>query len=142
MSLRRFEHGAVTAELHETAFVVACRMRDFHVGSVVITRGARPIGIVTDRDLVLRVLADGRDPRATCVADFVTYDATTLPSEASIETAARTMRDHGVRRLPIVTSDGRISGVVTADDLTALLASELADVGETLASAVDATDSR
>jgi CBS domain-containing protein len=142
MSLSRFEHGAVTAELSESAAAVARRMRDLHVGCVVVTRGSRPVGIVTDRDLALRVVAEGRDARATLVSDIVTYDASTLPRDAGIETAARMMRERGVRRLPIVTDDGRVIGIVTADDLTILLAKELADVGAGLAEAVDAGESR
>jgi CBS domain-containing protein len=142
MSLHRFQHGAVCAELHETTFDVARRMRDFHVGCVVVTRGARPIGILTDRDLVLRVMAEGRGAHETLVSDIVTYDATTLPTTATLETAARTMRDLGVRRLPIVTDDGRIAGIVTADDLVTFFSRELADVGEGIGGSVDATDSR
>lgn len=142
MSLRRFEHGVVTATLEESAFDVARRMRDFRVGAVVVTRGAKPVGIVTDRDLALRVVAEGLDPRRTCVSEIVTHDATTLPRDAGIETAARVMRERGVRRLPIVTSDGTIIGIVTADDLTMLLAKELSDVGAGIADSVDAGESR
>lgn len=142
MSLTRFEHGAVTAELSESVVDVARRMRDFHVGCVVVTRGARPVGIVTDRDVTMRVVAEGRDARTTLVSDIVTYDATTLQRDAGIETAARVMRERGVRRLPIVTEEGQVIGIVTADDLTILLAQELADVGAGLAEAVDAPESR
>jgi CBS domain-containing protein len=142
MSLNRFEHGAVCAELHEDIVSVARRMRDLRVGCVVVTRGAKPIGILTDRDLVVRVLADGKSPQETLVSDVVTYDATTLTSTATLETAARTMRDHGVRRLPIVTEDGRITGVVSADDLVALFSRELADVSQGIADNVDGTESR
>ncbi|HEY4117822.1 MAG TPA: CBS domain-containing protein [Byssovorax sp.] len=142
MSLERFSHGAVCAELTDTAASVARRMRDFRVGSVVVTRGARPVGIVTDRDLVLRVIAEGRDAHLTLVSEIVTYEPTTLPDTASLEAAARTMRDHGVRRVPIVTDDGRIVGMVTADDLVSLLSRELADVGAGISEGVEATESR
>lgn len=140
--LNRFEHGVVCAELGETAFDVACRMRDYRVGCVVVTRGARPIGIVTDRDLAIRVVAEGRDPKATPVSDVVTYEATTLSREAGVETAVRLMRERGVRRLPIVTDDGRIVGIVTADDLTVLLAQQLAELGGSVRDNVDATENR
>jgi CBS domain-containing protein len=142
MSLQRFERGTVVATLDETAFNVARRMRDFHVGCVVVVRESHPIGIVTDRDLVLRVVAEGRDPRTTLVSDVVTYDAATVDRDAGIETAARMMRDKGVRRLPIVTEDGKITGIVTADDLTILLAQELGDIGAGLGDAVDSQESR
>jgi len=142
MSLSRYEHGAVCADLNETARDVGRRMRDFRVGCVVVTRGAHPVGIITDRDLALRVVGAGRDPWTTKVSEIVTYDATTLPRTAGIDTAARVMRERGVRRLPIVTEDGKVTGIVTADDLTILLAQELADVGAGLAESVDSGESR
>jgi CBS domain-containing protein len=142
MPLERFEHGAVVAELTETAVDVARKMRDYRVGCVVVTRGAHPIGIITDRDLALRVVAEGLNPASTRVSDIVTYDATTLPRTAGIDTAVRLMRERGVRRLPIVTEDGKITGIVTADDLTILLAQELGDLGAGLQHSVDAGESR
>ncbi|MCC6553649.1 MAG: CBS domain-containing protein [Polyangiaceae bacterium] len=141
-SLSRFEHGAVVAELTETAVDVARRMRDFRVGCVVVTRGARVTGILTDRDLVMRVMAEGRDPQRTLVADIVTYDPATLERTDSIETALRVMRERGVRRLPIVDYSGKVTGIVTADDLTVLLAQELADLGTGISENVDASESR
>jgi CBS domain-containing protein len=142
MSLSRYERGAVVAELNETAADVACRMRDFHVGCVVVVREARAVGILTDRDLVVRVMAGGRDPARTRVEDIVTYDPTTLDRSDGIETALRRMRERGVRRLPIVDDHGKVTGIVTADDLTVLLAQELADLGVGISDNVDSTDSR
>jgi CBS domain-containing protein len=140
--LARFEHGVVVAQLSETAAVAACRLRDFKVGCVVVIRGDRSVGILTDRDLALRVVAEGRDPQKTLVSEIVTYDATTVSREAGIETAVRLMRDHGVRRLPIVTEDGQVTGIVTADDLVVLLTDELAHVGIAIRDNVDAGESR
>lgn len=140
--LTRFEHGAVVAELSEPVINVARRMRDFRVGCVVVTRGARPIGIITDRDLVLRVVAEGLDPNTTLVSSVVTYDVTTLPRDAGIDTAVRLMSERGVRRLPIVTDDGRVTGIVTADDLTVLLTQELSQLGAGIRDNVDAAESR
>ena len=89
-----------------------------------------------------RVVAEGRDPRTTLVSEIVTYDATTVSREAGIETAVRLMRDRGVRRLPIVTEDGQVTGIVTADDLMILLSDELAQVGTAIRDNVDASESR
>ncbi|WP_437596753.1 CBS domain-containing protein [Sorangium sp. So ce590] len=130
------------AELTETAIDVARRMREFRVGCVVVTQGARAIGILTDRDLVMRVMADARDPGKTLVSEIVTYDPTTLQQTDSIETALRLMRERGVRRLPIVRHDGNVTGIVTADDLIVMLASALADLGAGIRDNVDATESR
>ncbi len=137
MSLSRFENRVITATLDESALDIARKMRDGRVGCVVVTRGTRPIGIVTDRDLALRIVAEGKDPHSTKVSDIVTYDATTIPRDAGIETAVHTMRECGVRRLPIVDADGSVTGVVTADDLTILLAQELGDLGEGLYASVN-----
>jgi CBS domain-containing protein len=142
MSLARFEQGAVCAELDETVVAVAQRMRDQRVGCVIVVRDNRPIGIVTDRDLAVRVVAEGRDPRLTFVAEVVSYDATTVGRDANIDTALRTMKEAGVRRLPIVDTQGRVIGIVTADDLTALLAEQLADLGQAVSAGVDAAELR
>lgn len=142
MALERFENGAVVVELHDTAREAALRMRDHRVGCVVVIRGPRPIGILTDRDLALRVVAEGRDPDRTLVSEIVTHDAVTIERDATIETAARIMKDRGVRRLPIVDADGRVTGIVTADDLVILLSKELANVGASLADNVESYESR
>jgi CBS domain-containing protein len=142
MQLSQFEHGAVVAELEETAAIAARRMRDFRVGCVVVVRGARPVGMLTDRDLAIRVVAAGLDPEKTRVADIVTYDATTVSRDAGIEAAVRVMGERGVRRVPIVTEDGKVTGVVTADDLVVLFSRQLDDVAVGIRDNVDANESR
>ncbi|MFT3765826.1 MAG: CBS domain-containing protein [Minicystis sp.] len=142
MQLSRFEHGVVIAELGETAAVAARRMRDFRVGCVVVVRDSRPVGILTDRDLVIRVVAEGRDAERTPISEIVTYEAATVPRDAALETAVRVMSDRGVRRLPIVTDEGKITGIVTADDLTVMLATMLGDLGIGIRDNVDASESR
>lgn len=142
MLLSRFEHGAVVAELEESAATAARRMRDFRVGCVVVVRDGRPVGIVTDRDLAVRVVAEGRDADRTLVSEIVTYEATTVPRDAGVETAVRLMSERGVRRLPIVTDDGRVTGIVTADDLTVLLTGLLGALGAGIRDNVDASESR
>jgi CBS domain-containing protein len=141
-ALGRFERPIVTAKLDDTAFDVACRMRDQHVGCVVVVRDGRPVGILTDRDLVLRVVAEGLDAQAVLVSSIVTYDAMTVSATDGFETAVRKMREHGIRRLPIVDGEGRVTGIVTADDLVALLSRELSVLGEAISSNVDGTESR
>lgn len=142
MQLSRFEHGAVVAELGESAATAARRMRDYRVGCVVVVRDARPVGIITDRDLAIRVVADGKDPERTPIADVVTYDAATVTRDAGIETAVRLMSERGVRRLPIVTEDGKVTGIITADDITVLLTGLLADLGAGIRDNVDTSESR
>ena len=140
--LGRFERPVITATLDDTVFDVACRMRDQHVGCVVVVRDGRPIGMLTDRDLVLRVVAEGLDVRSVLVSSIVTYEAMTILRTDGVETAVKTMREHGVRRVPIVDEDGRVTGIVTADDLVALLSSELSALGQAITSNVDGSESR
>jgi CBS domain-containing protein len=142
LGLGRFERAVVTATLDDTAHNVACRMRDQHVGCVVVVRDGHPVGMLTDRDLVLRVIADALDPQTTLVSSIVTYDAVTVLRTDGFETVMRTMREHGVRRVPIVDETGRLTGIVTADDLVALLGRELAALGEAISCNVDGSESR
>ena len=141
-ALGRFERPIVTATLDDTVFAVACRMRNERVGCIVVVRDGRPVGILTDRDIVLRVVAEGLDPHAVLVSSIVTYDAITIQRTDGFETAVRTMREHGVRRMPLVDENGRVTGIVTADDLVALLSGELAALGTAIASNVDGSETR
>ncbi len=122
-----------TARPDETARAAAQRMAARCVGSlVVVDARERPIGIVTDRDLMLRVVAADVDPRETQVRDIMTGHAETLPEDASVEEALAAMRAGGVRRLPIVGSDGSLVGIVSVDDVIAQLARDVAAVGSFL----------
>jgi len=142
MSLSRYRRPVVLAAAEDSAASAARAMRDARVGCVVVTRAARPIGILTDRDLALRVVAEGRDPERTRVSEIVTYDPVVLGDDDQIATAAARIREHGVRRLPIVDAEGRVTGIVTADDLVVLLGRELADLCEGIEESADAGDSR
>jgi CBS domain-containing protein len=100
MSLSRFKTPLVTVP-HDASVAQAARvLGDRGVGCLIVTRG-RDRAIVTDRDLVVRVLAEGVDPSAP-VGDFVTYDPITVSIHEGIETASERMRLRGIRRLPIV----------------------------------------
>lgn len=102
-------------------------MRHQAVGSVVVQTTSGP-GIVTDRDLVTRVLAEHRDPKVLHVAEIVSAPVATLSAEASLAEAAALMRAQGVRRLPVVGTGGELVGIMTYDDLVALLGKELSDI--------------
>lgn len=141
-ALSRFEKSVVTVSLDDTVLHAARLMRTHKLGCVVVVREGRPVGMLTDRDIVLRVVAGGLDPAATVVSSVVTYDVVTIARTDGFETAVRAMRQHGVRRVPIIDGDGRLTGMVTADDLVALLGSELSALGETINSNVDGSESR
>ena len=142
MSLARFRRPVIVAEEGEHVVDVARHMRRARVGCVVVARMGYPVGIVTDRDIALRVVAEGRDPSATTVRDIVTYEPFVIEEESAIETAAARMREHGVRRLPVIDTQGHVVGMVTADDLMGLLGRELADVCSAIEDASDVTESR
>jgi CBS domain-containing protein len=142
MSLDRFRMPLATVATTDTVAVAARIMRDRRVGSLVVLREGHPLGIVTDRDLVLRVLAPGLDPQSLRLEDLVTYDPITVSVHEGIETAAYRMREHGVRRLPVVDERGVVVGIVTADDLLVLLGREIAAICEGIENRSDATDSR
>jgi CBS domain-containing protein len=100
-------------------------MREKHVGDLVVVSnspdGRTPLGVVTDRDIVVEVLGNGRDPEKTLLSSFMrTPVVMALDSEDSAQAIER-MRTHGVRRLPIVNGRGELVGIVTLDDLLRLL---------------------
>ena len=106
----------VTAAPERTVREIAELMRERNVGSVVIVRDDRPIGFVTDRDLALSVIADGRD-FGDHVADHASSPVVTAEPAMGVEEAAELMVRHGVRRLVVVDAE-RLTGIVTLDDLS------------------------
>jgi CBS domain-containing protein len=140
--LRRFVREVVCARADEPCDAIATTMRDRRVGAVVVVEGRRPIGIVTDRDLAVRVVAEGRDPTTTRASAVMTETPVTLDASAGIETALATMRASGVRRLPLTDEAGALVGIVTYDDLVVPLARELAEIGEGIEGNVDAPELR
>jgi CBS domain-containing protein len=108
--------GVVTATPDASAVSVARQMRDHRVGSVVIVDPAgSPVAMVTDRDLALRVFAEGVDPE-TAVGDHASRPLVCGESEMGLDEAAALMVQHRVRRLPVVDA-GRLAGIVTLDDI-------------------------
>jgi CBS domain-containing protein len=105
----------VTAAPERSVREIAELMRERNVGSVVIVEDARAVGFVTDRDLALSVIADGRD-FGDHVADHATSPVISAQPSMDVEEAAELMVRHGVRRLVVIDAD-RLTGIVTLDDL-------------------------
>ncbi len=109
-------HDPVTVDGSQTLVEVAGLMRDHDTGAIIVTDGAKVSGIVTDRDIVVRAIAEARDPSATTAGDVQSANTVTLNPQDRLETAAATMRRHDVRRLPVVDGDHPI-GVVSLGDV-------------------------
>jgi CBS domain-containing protein len=101
----------------ETLARAAKQMRDADVGDVMVVDDGRVIGLVTDRDIVVRGIAEDLDPFSTTLATVCTRDVVTVGAEDSVETAVRLMREHAVRRLPVLAGDGTPLGVVSLGDI-------------------------
>ncbi len=101
----------------DDAIVEAARiMRDSDIGDAVVMDGGQVNGIVTDRDIVVRGVAEGRDPGSTPVSEVCTTGVETIDPSASVDDALRLMREHDIRRLP-VTKNGRPVGILSLGDL-------------------------
>jgi CBS domain-containing protein len=101
-----------TASVHEAARA----MRDANIGDVIVIENNQVYGIVTDRDIVVRLVAEAQDPATTTVADLCSHALVTVSPTDSIEEAVRLMRTHAIRRLPVV-EGGQAVGIVSLGDL-------------------------
>jgi len=118
------------ADADETVQAAAQRMHERKVGTLVILdRANKPVGILTDRDLVIRAVAQGKDPRQTHVGDVMTRNPTMLSQAAPIEQALALMRSGSFRRIPVTGDDGALVGLISLDDILSLLAEEFTQVG-------------
>jgi len=118
------------ADAGETIQAAAQRLHERKVGTLVILdRANRPVGILTDRDLVIRAVAQGKDPRQTHVGEVMTRNPRTISEAVPIEQALSLMRSGSFRRIPVTGSDGALVGLVSLDDIISLLAEEFTQVG-------------
>jgi CBS domain-containing protein len=130
---------SVAFTTRETTVAAAAQlMRHGHVGSLVVVDrmngGKRmPIGIVTDRDIVVEVIATGLDPAVITVGDIMAQEIVVGRESDSVLETLEIMRFKGVRRLPTVGPDGQLIGIVTVDDLIEVLAEELSELAKIVA---------
>ena len=121
----------------ETGLVEAARlMGEHHVGSLVVvleSEGKRvPVGMLTDRDIALEVVARQRDTTKLKVGDVMSAGAFVVREQDGLAEVLRAMREHGVRRVPVVAANGALAGILTLDDLVELVAEELGDFVRTV----------
>ena len=140
-ALKDFSTSVVAVVEPETpAVVVAKLMRQHHIGAVVVvdaTEKSRPVGIVTDRDLVLELMAEGLDPAVFTAGDIMSVDLVTAAPGMDAMEAIQLMKTHRLRRLVIADEAGRLVGIATMEDVLELLAREMASLAAGLAGARD-----
>ena len=124
----------VFVELETSIQQAAAKMREQHVGDLVVVDGAKhsqkPVGILTDRDIVLAVVAPRLDPEVFTVGDVMTQGVITASVDQEVFETVHAMRLRGVRRIPVVDKDGEIAGLFAMDDFVALLAKEMDEVSK------------
>jgi CBS domain-containing protein len=111
----------------------ALLMRKHHVGDLIVVdqndgKERIPVGIVTDRDIVVSVIALGLDPASLLVGDIMSDDLLTTSEDDDVYATIERMRIRGIRRVPVVNAAGGLAGVVSADDLLEFLADEMGDL--------------
>src|ERR671932_1903094 len=104
-------------DAEQTVAHAAKMMRDEDVGLAPIVEGDKLVGTLTDRDIAIRVVAEGKDPNQTTVREIASTNIVTIDPQQDLDEALRLMAKHQVRRLPVVEEDGRLVGVVAQADV-------------------------
>ena len=118
-----------TVQAGSPATEAAKLMKEAHAGMIPVVENGRLLGAVTDRDIVLRVVAEGKDPTSTTAGDIASIDLITVTPDQDLDEAMKLMARHQIRRLPVV-EDGRLIGVVAQADVAR--AGDERQVGETV----------
>ncbi|MFW6051124.1 MAG: CBS domain-containing protein [Myxococcota bacterium] len=106
-----------TAGPNEPVVDAVARMNDHGIGALVVVDGGRPVGVFTERDVLRRVVAEGRDPRATRVQDVMSTDVVVIAPHVTVEEAMSVITERRCRHLPVV-EGGRMVGLISSGDLT------------------------
>ncbi|HUM15290.1 MAG TPA: CBS domain-containing protein [Candidatus Nitrosotalea sp.] len=115
----------ITASTQMTVDQAARAMRSKNVGALVVVNAGRPVGMLTDRDIAIEVVAKGMDPATARVEDVMHKKPITIREDLGILDAAKAFAKTGVRRLPVVTKSGVLVGLIAVDDLVMLLGNEM-----------------
>jgi CBS domain-containing protein len=122
----------VVVEEERSITEAAVIMREYHVGDVVICKvkyGKQfPVGIFTDRDIALEIVARGTDPDSISVGDAMSLELTTVAEDDDLMHVIEVMRDKGIRRVPVIDVDEALVGILTVDDIMDLLSEVLVDL--------------
>lgn len=133
MSIGKFcNRDVVIVHKEENVLEAAKLMRQYHVGDVVVVMDRDdkkvPVGILTDRDIVIELLAEQVDPASVSVCDVMTDHLLTISESDELLDSIKQMRSKGVRRAPVVSKEGELVGILTLDDVLDVLAEALNDL--------------
>ena len=117
-----------TIDADKDVAYAAKMMKDENVGVAPIVEGEKLVGVLTDRDIAVKVVAEGKDPQSTKARDIASKDVITIDPQQDLDEALRMMATHQVRRLPVVEEDGKIVGILAQADVA--LQSDDAKTGE------------
>lgn len=135
MSLENFCRKPLVKVSPDTNITKACRLLEKNnVGCLIAERDNQLCGIITDRDIALRVAGARKDPKKTLVKDIMTRDPIRISADKDLSRLMTLMHVHHVRRMPIVNGFDRILGIVTLDDLIAQVSNEMSEMGKTISS--------
>jgi CBS domain-containing protein len=121
-----------TVQPGDTLQSAAQMMDDLNVGVLPVADGGRLVGMLTDRDIVIRSTSAGQDPRTAPVSDAMTGEARTLSADASVLDAIRMMKEQQLRRIPVVDPDGKLIGILSLGDLADVGTPEAIDALEAI----------
>lgn len=128
------ERKVLTATPETSVYLAAKLMKENNIGNVVVvdnkTGSVKPIGIITDRDIATKIVADNVDPTKVCVNDMMTGSLFSLNKNQGVSEALKMMSEKGVRRVPVVDDAGNIVGILTVDDFFMLIAHEVAHIAK------------
>jgi CBS domain-containing protein len=117
LSIKGTDVAAVSPET--TVYEAAVKMNERRIGSVVVQRDGRLCGIFTERDILRRIVAEGRDAAVTCVEEVMTTELVCCRLHTPLEEARGTMKNRRIRHLPVVDDDDKLLGLVSIGDLNA-----------------------
>ncbi|NOT53673.1 MAG: CBS domain-containing protein [Deltaproteobacteria bacterium] len=137
MSLQKFCQRPPVTLTPDRSIVDACHvLQEKNVGCLLIEEHGKLCGILTDRDIALKVTAEKRDPQATKVREVMSTNVTTIPVTRTLHDLTTVMHTYHVRRVPIVDGEDKVLGVVTLDDLLILLGQEMSDLSQGISGAL------
>ena len=105
-----------TVRVDDTVLDAVKKMNKFRIGSIIVVSGGRPVGIITERNILHRIVEPCADPRVIKAKDIMSSPLITIESNATLEEASRMMVRHGIKKLPVI-DDGKLVGIITTTDL-------------------------